>query len=47
MSETKFSFLDRLVTAVIYKDDQMSRLIRSFDNELGDSLDKFSAFYNS
>lgn len=44
MSETKFTFLDRLVTAVIYKDDQMSRLIRSFDNELGDSLDKFSAF---
>lgn len=44
MSDTKFTFLDRLVTAVIYKDDQMSRLIRSFDNELGDSLNKFSAF---
>lgn len=44
ISETKFTFLGRLVTAVIYKDDQMSRLIRSFDNELGDSLDKFSAF---
>lgn len=44
MSDTKFTFLDRLVTAVIYNDDQMSRLIRSFDNELGDSLNKFSAF---
>ena len=44
MSDTKFTFLDRLITAVIYKDDQMSRLIRSFDNELGDSLNKFSAF---
>lgn len=44
ISETKFTFLGRLVTAVIYKDDQMSRLIRSFDKELGDSLDKFSAF---
>lgn len=37
-------FLGRLVSAVVSGDAQMSRLIRSFDNELGDSLDKFSAF---
>ena len=37
-------FLGRLVSAVVSGDAQMSRLIRSFDNELGESLDKFSSF---
>ena len=43
-SEEENKCIKRLVDAGLYDDDQMRRLIRNFDNEFEDSLDKFSAF---